>query len=246
MAVKEVKKKVLLDIFAAPSALVPLAVGLSSLLVSWAMDGNPVFSMLGLAGVLGGVGVMASRLIFGLENITQRAHSTLADQRRREHEAKLDALDDRLKEDQDPRTEDALRHLRHIINSFQTDSAKGKVSGAGVQILQQVDDLFQACVSQLEHCYDLWVASHGSSRGGRERMLAERESIIDDIGETIDHLESTLSDLRSLRRKRSDVDLDQMRAELEDTMKAAQRAEERLADLDRQLPLEREQRSDTE
>ena len=61
-----VRKKVLLDLFASPWSVVPIAGGLSAWLLSWAVDGHMALNMAGLIGVMGGIGVMATRVIFGL------------------------------------------------------------------------------------------------------------------------------------------------------------------------------------
>ena len=70
----DVRRKVLLDIFAAPGVLLPLAGGLTALIASWAVGGNPALNFGGIAGILGGVGIMASRLILKLDRITQEAY----------------------------------------------------------------------------------------------------------------------------------------------------------------------------
>ena len=70
----EVKRKVYLDIFASPFSLLPLGGGLTALLASWAVGGNPTITMAGVAGVLGSIGITMSRLILGVENLTEKAY----------------------------------------------------------------------------------------------------------------------------------------------------------------------------
>jgi hypothetical protein len=66
----EVKRKVYLDLFASPYNLIPFAAGLTSLMASWAIGGDLTLTMAGIAGVLGGIGVTASRLMCLIEGLT--------------------------------------------------------------------------------------------------------------------------------------------------------------------------------
>ena len=62
----------MLDLFASPGTLIPIVAGLSSLLYAWAVGGDPTAGAIGIVGVLGGAGHFASRLVLGLEDMTQR------------------------------------------------------------------------------------------------------------------------------------------------------------------------------
>jgi hypothetical protein len=62
-----VKRKIYLDLFAAPVTLVPLVGGLTALMAAWALGGHGLLTFLGISSVLAGIGMFASRLIFGLE-----------------------------------------------------------------------------------------------------------------------------------------------------------------------------------
>ena len=52
----DVRKKVLLDLFASPGTLLPVVGGFSSLILSWAAGGVSLLNFLGIAGILGGLG----------------------------------------------------------------------------------------------------------------------------------------------------------------------------------------------
>ena len=95
----DVKKKVLLDLFVSPWVIVPMVGGLSAWMLSWGMDGSTTLNMIGLAGVLAGMGIQASRLIFGIEDLTKKAHTYVTEQEKLEQEQKLDQLMVRLKKD---------------------------------------------------------------------------------------------------------------------------------------------------
>ena len=76
------KRKILLDIFASPGTVLPIAGGITALLASWAVGGQSALNFAGVVGILGGFGIFASRLILGLEKITRDAYDHVMDNRK--------------------------------------------------------------------------------------------------------------------------------------------------------------------
>jgi hypothetical protein len=227
----EVKKKVLLDLFASPSTVLPIAGGLSAWMLSWAVSGNLWLNFGGLVGVLGGLGMLATRLIFGLEKMTERAFTYLNEQQRQEQETALDALGEQLRKDKDPRTQTYLRNLRELYGSFQSDIEQGKMTGQARGVLGNVDKLFRAAVKHLEHSYHLWETAGRVSGNAKQALLDERDHVIQEVKATIEHLGRTIEQFHSFRVRESESELVKLREELEETMQVARRAEERVAAL---------------
>lgn len=230
-----VKRKVLLDLFASPATVVPMVGGLSAWLLSWGMDGNLWLNLAGLAGVLGGVGLTATRLIFGLEEITQNAYEYIAEEERRARDAALDALAAKLHGDQDPRTQTYLRDLRELYARLQRSAHREEVPVAARSVLEKVDRLFWAAVKHLEHSYDLWETAARSAGTARRSILQEREQVLDEVRKTTEHLGRTVQQFQAFRRNESESELAKLREELDETMQVARRAEERVAALGREL-----------
>ncbi len=225
----DVKKKVLLDLFAAPSTVIPIVGGLSSWMMSWAMDGSVLFSTAGLVGVLGGLGMLATRLIFGLEKITEDAYAYQNDQQRSRQEAALDALDNKLRRDHDPRTQSCLRQLRQLYASFQADVRQGKISGAAQQVLEKVARLFQVAIQHLEHSYELWQTAQRVSGDARHSVMAKRDAVIQEVETTVEHLGKMIGQFHTFKVKANESELAKLRAELDETIRVAKRTEERIA-----------------
>ena len=228
----EVKRKVLLDLFASPGTLLPIAGGLTLLLTSWATGGNAVFNFGGVAGILGGVGVFATRMILGLEGLTDRAYQYVLQKQRRQQEQKLAELDDKLSHDQDPRTETCLRSLRELYDTFRRDVQDGKITGASYDVLDGVDRLFHVCVDNLENSHDLWQTARRLTGPMRNTVLGERDEVIREVQETVRHLQQTMERWHSLGAKKKTSELTQLREELDESLRVARRTDERMAELE--------------
>lgn len=227
----KVQRKVLLDLFASPWSVIPIAAGLSAWMLSWAIDGSVAMNLGGLIGVVGGVGVMATRLIFGLEQITEDAFKFLNNQQKQAQEQKLDDLTRRLASDDDPNTQTYLSDLRTLYASFVEDVEKGKVKAGARPVLDQVHRLFEAAVKHLEYSYELWCRGNELRGPAREKLLTERRKVIAEVGETIEHLGTTIQQFHAFRIENSDSELSKLRQELDATMQVAKRAEQRVSGL---------------
>lgn len=232
-----VRKKVLLDLFASPWSIIPIAGGLSAWMLSWGVDGSLALNLAGLVGVMGGVGVLATRLIFGLEKITEDAFTYLNAQQQLEQERELDDLTERLSGDDDPNTETYLSDLRTLYKSFVEDVEKGQLSGAVRPVLAQVQRLFKAAVKHLEYSHELWARASKLQGPAKQKLLQERRRVIEEVAETIDHLGTSIQQFHTFRLQDSDSELSKLREELDATMQVAKRAEERVSGLGRQVDL---------
>src|SRR5689334_21101334 len=120
--VDPVKRKVISELFFAPSVVVPIVAGISAGLLSWAADGISALSLAAAVGILGGLGWMATRVIFNVEQITEEAMKLQASQHDKALARELDQLRTELEGDGDVRTQDHLTLLRSLRDDFYTAS----------------------------------------------------------------------------------------------------------------------------
>jgi hypothetical protein len=229
----DVRKKVLLDVFASPATLLPVVGGVTALLGSWAFSLGAWPGFLGVVGILAGLGVSATKLIFGLEKITNDAYEFVLAQKVKQQEDQLDQLDLKLVTDRDPRTQTSLRQLRQLNQDFADDVEQGKVARSAHDVLKVIEELVTKCVAQLERSYQLWHTARGMSGQTKEELLAEREQVIAEVVEAVRHVEKTTGQFRTFTAKKNEDDLGRLRQELDEAIQVARRAEDRVAQWDR-------------
>ncbi len=235
----DVRKKVLLDLFASPGSLFPVVGGLTLLIASWAFS-SATTAVLGIFGVLAGLGVSATKLIWKLEDITNDAYEYVHAEEVKQQERKLDDLDQRLTKDRDPRTQNSLRELRKLYRSFDEDVQSGKLARSASEVLEVMGELFRKCVDQLEYSYELWETARKKSPEEREKVLQDREQVIEEVIDTVAHVERTVEQFRGFAAKRGEDQLQQLRDELDEAMRVARRTEDRMASWDEKTYTEAE------
>ncbi|MEN1680528.1 MAG: hypothetical protein AAGJ46_13130 [Planctomycetota bacterium] len=219
----DVKKKVLLDLFVSPWTVVPVVGGLSAWLISWGVDGSTLLNVAGLAGVLTGLGIQASRLVFGVEKLTERAQGYVLEKEREEQEQMLNELATRLRHDDEPRTEECLRRLRKLRAFFESEPPAGHATAA---IKAKVDKLFEAAVRQLQKSIEMWEKSRKLPSGTRASLLEKRKEAVDEVVRTVNHLTRTVEQYHTFQVEDTDSELAKLRDELDATINVARRADQ--------------------
>jgi len=227
----DVKKKVLLDLFASPVTLLPVVVGATALLASWAGIGGTTLALAGVAGVLGGIGMFATRIVFGLDKLTNRAYEYVLERQQKDQLESLQELYQKLERDDDPRTERLLTQLWNLYNDLKKDIDEGKVTVAAHDVLDGVDNMFRVCVDYLDRSHRLQMTAQKMRGTARDDVMRQREELITEVAASCQHLETTIERLNQVTTTRNKSELSQMRSELDETIRIAKRAEERAGKL---------------
>jgi len=234
------RKRVLIDLLSAPLTLIPAALGGSLLVISWALErGSGWMALLGIAGLLAGAGTLFTRWIFHSDEIARAAFADLQDEMLDQRRRKLDQLDKQLQKDEDPRTEQFLRNLRKLYNGFRADSRWSENLSArnALEIVNQVEKLFKACIMSLERSLVLWeTAGKMATAEGRRNVMQARDQLLGEIQASIDQLARTIDDVQALSvLKQEDHNLAHIREELNASLEVARRVEERMDSLEAEL-----------
>ncbi len=227
-----VKRKVISELFFAPSVVLPIVGGISAGLLSWASAGSTYLTGAAIAGVLGGVGWMVTRMIFKVEDITEQAMQAQLDKEVADEKERLDELASLLRSDRDHRTQDMLTLLRSLREDFEKAAHSPGLQFRSARVREQVGQVFSTAVEQLRHSYRLWDLSQKLSGKSRDKVLADRESVIDEIEATVDRLRESVQQFHQITKNNDGVDLASLRDELDATMRIAKRTEQRMREFD--------------
>jgi len=225
------------------SVVLPLTGGVSFLLLSWATESNGC-AFLGFLGLLSGFGSFVTNLCFNWSKHEQmlvaqaeqekaeadnlRRKAILAG--RRERERKLDLLDEKLLRDRDPRDQTLLRTLRKLYSQFERDLDDRKFGDVvTAEIVQQVDKLFQECVTSLEQSFRHWEMSRSLDGETRDNILSERTRILDDVDKSVQMMDKSMTDIRTMSlQTREQRSMDSLREELDRSLEVARVTEEQM------------------
>lgn len=227
-----VKRKVISELFFAPSVVLPIVGGISAALLSWASAGNAYMTGAAAVGILGGVGWMLTRMIFKVEDITDKAMQAELNKRLAEESQALDDLARQLRTDRDHRTQDYLTLLRSLRQDFEDTANQPGTKFRSAQLREKVGLVFEAAVDQLRQSYRLWELSENLAGPARDKVLANREQVLTEIDATIDRLQTTVKQFQYMIKADNTVDLATMRDELDATMRIAKRTEERMRQIE--------------
>jgi hypothetical protein len=230
--VDPVKRKVISELFFAPSVVLPFVGGISAGLLSWAAGGIDAFTAAAAIGILGGVGWMATRVIFMVEQITDAAMKLQVEQQVKASNERLDQLKRELETDGDSRTQEYLTLLRSLRDDFLAASNRSGVQQRSSQLRERVNEVFEAAVAQLRETLEIARLAESLTGDARRRVLADREKLINEVGKTVDHLRTTIHEFHLLTQGDQRPDLTALREELEASMRVAKRTEERLREIE--------------
>jgi hypothetical protein len=94
----------------------------------------------------------------------------------------------------------------------------------------QVESLFSHCVGLIRQTHSLWeTASKLTTNDAKAPIMAQRESLIDEVQGCVSQLSQTMVSLQNMNQVEATTDrLKQLRTELDQSLAVAQKVEERM------------------
>jgi hypothetical protein len=227
--VEVARKRVWKRLLASPWVVVPLAVGIvatASLVISGsgAVVAATCFAVCS--------GVIAYRLAFGFDKITELAANDSTAAQKELEVAQLDKLQDQLRVDRDFRTKDILAATRQLRSEFQELASSPEMKQRANEIGKQLDHLFWTAIKQLEYSLKLFHQADRLVDGQRIHVLQERESVILELQSSVDRMRQATTHFRQWSNSEQGLDLKPLQDELDASMRVAKRTEERMRELE--------------
>lgn len=198
-----------------------------------------MLNLVGLAGVLGGIGWFATRFIFQLDSISEKAMRDLAAEALQKEEKHLNELQKRLSADKDPRTEQYLILLRENRSQLEQVARTPGMELRSLEIVKQARQLFWAATEQLDQSLKMYQLAQKLSGTEKQVVLAQRERCLGEALESAEHLREAVGAFRQLTDKSLEKDVDSLQLELAESIRAAKRSEERVRELQNRPDFER-------
>lgn len=217
-------KKVLWDTLVAPISIFPVMLGATASMLGWAVSCSAMIAI-GILSVLFGMGVAATRLIWGLDTRVEVVLRQMHDQQIAQQEAQLNELVSRLHDDPDNRTLKALCDLRKLYGVFQNKNFLKNYR----EVSENVSELFRACIKQLIRSCEMWESLQAMPTNVRDEILVDREKVIREILAAVDTIGKTVQDFHELTTDEGASELSRRRQELDTSLEVARRAEAEMA-----------------
>ena len=236
---KNLAKRVMADIAGSPLVLLPFMAGSAAFasLFALGLKGSAALgvALVGLAGLLTSAGTFLTKFILGRDTRVKQLIEASRDKAKRDKRKALDHFHHRLTMDGDERTETAMQDLRSLRQAFQQlDKIAPDLNQAMIDDIQQrSEELFQQCMSSLEKTLQLWKTAESlASETVRKPILEQREKLVGDVVQTVEHMSRTLASVQGITdRSDGDVRLQRLRGELDQSLEVAKKVEQRVDSL---------------
>ncbi len=221
----KLEKKILSDLVFDAWVLIPSWLGLSSLIVSWGVNGGPVLNFIGISSLLAGVGLLATKFIYNVDTIAEKARESIKLQEEEERNKELDHLDKILVANRDPEDQELLRELRQIFNEFKK-KVENQETITAITVFGDVKKIFDTCIAHLVKSNELMELSKTTKNvSSRKAILASRSDILKEVKDAIVVLLETVNEFHSKDVSVNSSDLSELTEELKLTMMAAKKTE---------------------
>lgn len=225
---KEIRQRIIWGVLAARGFLIPFAAGVLGLLTTTALFPSFSGALLSVALALTGLGVLAHKFCFGLDDIAKEELRRMREERELAFESRLDDLDTRLrKSDRDAEPEAMLEELRLLRCTLMTELTASSDTASYVAVVEeQFGAIFDRCVEDLERTITFHAESTiATSRKLKEELKSRREELKASIRRDVDKLREVVDQLRGMHTAATS-DREALRRELDSNLTIALRAKE--------------------
>lgn len=227
---RDLRKRILLELFITPFTVVPFLFGTSLLLLSEVLGGYAAF--MGFVSLLVSLGAFLTNLLFNLENISEKAVTQIQNQKVRDKERTLDDLDQKLQKTDGDDDEISLRNLRLLYQAFCVDISEKKINQyVPSELLVAVDDIFNACIVKLGRSFEIWNMAGKMAGTLKRQLLKQRKDLVADVEKSVAELANVINEIRALQFKSEKDELERLQNKLNSQLEIAKATEEEMASI---------------
>lgn len=226
---EDIRKKVFLDVFVSKATLLPVVAGGTVGLLSIAVDA-PMLALGGFAAVIAGVGICATKLIFGLEQVTEKAFNYLQEQKKAELDVSLDKLEEELLAISRTSAGE-LTLLRAAYNRHKEQVSKGEVTNSDA-LEEKLEKLFQGCIAQLKYSIELHNTAQTLTKSKKEAVLEKRKKVLTEVKDSVECFHQIIDEIAGINTDKSNKSLSNLRDDVKSSFEIVKRTEARLDELD--------------
>ncbi len=217
--------------------LFPCLAGMTIGLGAWAVSLNSGIAVASsIILVLISAGIYLNRLLFGWSENYERLVNEWREAVERNRDNDLDQLYLDLQEDGDPRTETLLKDLRTLTKALMSEQSES-LSINAVDIVSDVDKLFQRSVDYLKESLELWRTADEMERESiKEQLIKQRELLIVEVEKSLENLGDVLGSMKkAVVSSGSGQQMVELREELTARLKIAEEVEEKIQSMRRSV-----------
>jgi hypothetical protein len=226
---EDIRKKVFLDVFVSKATLLPVVAGGTVGLLSIAVDA-PMFALGGFAAVIAGVGICATKLIFGLEKVTESAFTYLKEQKKAQLDESLNILEEQLMAISRTSAGE-LTLLRAAYNRHKEQVEKGEVTNSDA-LEEKLEKLFHGCIEQLKYSIELHNTAQTLSKSKKEAVLEKRKKVLTEVKDSVECFHQIIDEIAGINTDKSTKSLSNLRDDVKSSFEIVKRTEARLDELD--------------
>jgi RNA polymerase-binding transcription factor DksA len=101
-----------------------------------------------------------------------------------------------------------------------------------MEIVRQARQLFWFAIEQLEQSCKLEAMSQKLANPAKTKLLEQRRRLLQEARESAEHMQTAVDSFRNLADQQQERDIDRLQQELNLSIQAAQRSEERMRELE--------------
>lgn len=219
----------LFELIANPETVIPLVGGLSLIILSEILGRTAALA--GMTGFLFGIGVLATRFLFKLDEVANYAASQIKKEEKDLFMKELTnlCLSASKTKLQSPRNTTANRisevsdKLNSVYEAFSNE--RDGVSNEP-DIVLQTDEMFHVALSNMKKAIAMFVSSKKIAGNTKTKINKQIGKIVDEIDQSIDKMVEVTGELASIKINGTTGDLEQLRQTLSIQLAASKRVEE--------------------